>query len=81
MLFCPGLIMNGPVSNCSRVAPAGTEFEMISVAGVTAGAVDDAVGVALPFDPPPPPQAASASVRTASAANVRLGVNRRIQAG
>ena len=33
MLFWPGVIANGPVSRCTRVAPAGTVSEMIWVDG------------------------------------------------
>ncbi len=70
MLFCPGVIGNGPVSKCRRVAPVGTVSEMICVAGVTAGIVD----VDADPDPEPvdaagfellPPQPAIAIAQTA----------------
>ena len=37
-----GLDLERPVLKCSRLAPSGTVFEMICVAGVTLGAVVDA---------------------------------------
>ena len=81
MLFWPGVIGNGPVSKCRRVAPAGTVSEMIWVAGVTVGIVD------VDADPDPaeaagfellPPQPATAIVQTAKRHH-DFPLNRRIR--